>query len=496
MKKGSITIYLALLLSIVLSLFLSVLEEGRISAIRMKTEITMDAALYSIFAEYNRALLEQYDLFFIDSSYGSGQASIHKVNEHFGGYAKDNFKTVLGDQDILIRNLIGIEVEETALINYSIATDEEGSVFKRQAIDYIKDKYGLSYIKELKRQIESVGDNKLFDQDIASEREANDSEISGAIDSFNNKQREENEDWQDIALDNPADSVNGARGRGILTLVIDRNKPISNSAINIKNYISEREPLKGDGLCQREPPKTMDKLFFYSYLFDKYGNYVHPLDKGELQYQMEYILAGKNNDMDNLKWVVNRLLLLRESANVVYLFSNAAKMAQAEAFALTLSTVMMIPELVELVKIALIFAWAYAESIFDVKQLLNGERIPLIKNDSTWHYSLQGMLSFENDIQDKNIESPEQENGTKKKKSLFAYQDGLSYSDYLLLFLSAAKEKKTVFRAMDIIEMDIRKTPGNGSFRIDNCIDYIEAEMKVKSRYGYSGSISREYCYF
>lgn len=497
MQKGSITIYLALLLSVVLSLFLSVLEEGRISAIRMKTEISMDAALYSIFAEYNRALLEQYDLFFIDSSYGSGQGSLQKVKKHFEDYANDNMKPAYEKQDILIKDLIGIEVEETEIVKYSIATDEEGIIFKRQAIDYIKDKYGLSYINKFKRQLEDAKGNNLFERDVTSEREENDSRIEGIIRDFNNKQREEKDDWIDVTLDNPADSINKTRGRGSLSFVINRDTPISNNAVNLQNYISAREPIKGDGLCNRQQPETMDKLFFYAYLFDKYGNYVHPLDKGELQYQMEYILAGKNNDMDNLKWVVNRLILLRESANIVYLFSDKAKMAQAEAFALTLSAVMTIPELTELIKMALIFAWAYAESIYDVKQLLNGERIPLIKSDSTWHYSLEGMLSFEEEIEKRDNDIiVKRENERTKKESIFAYKDGLSYSDYLLLFLSTAKEKKIIFRAMDIMEMDIRKTPGNGSFRIDGCIDYIKVEMKTKSRYRYSCTILREYNYF
>ena len=62
-NRGSITVYLALTLSVMLSLFLTLIEGARTNAIRMQTECAMDLSLYSVFGEYNRQLLEQYDLF-------------------------------------------------------------------------------------------------------------------------------------------------------------------------------------------------------------------------------------------------------------------------------------------------------------------------------------------------------------------------------------------------------------------------------------------------
>lgn len=43
--------------------------------------------------------------------------------------------------------------------------------------------------------------------------------------------------------------------------------------------------------------------------------------------------AGKNSDIENLKYVVHRLLLIREVSNVTYLFSDGCKMAEAAAMA-------------------------------------------------------------------------------------------------------------------------------------------------------------------
>ena len=46
-------------------------------------------------------------------------------------------------------------------------------------------------------------------------------------------------------------------------------------------------------------------------------------------------------------------------------------------------------------------------------------------------------------------------------------------------------------RAMNMVEADIRTTPGNAAFRLDGCYDWVEFEAKVKSRYGYEYSIRR-----
>ena len=44
-----------------------------------------------------------------------------------------------------------------------------------------------------------------------------------------------------------------------------------------------------------------------------------------LTYQIEYILSGKSSDLENLRTVVNRLLILREAANFVYLICDTDK---------------------------------------------------------------------------------------------------------------------------------------------------------------------------
>ena len=477
MKKGykadgSISIYLALTFTVMLSLILVIIEGAREEAIRLKAECAVDLSLHSVFAEYNRELLEQYDLFFIDTSYGLDHASIHRTEEHLKAYLDDNFTLDQGAG--ILKDLMALYTEEAVITDYSLASDEMGILIKRQAVSYMKDLFGAEYVSELKRQLETVEGEGLLTRDVTSERLSNQS----ALDSIEIPPKQVGEDeWVEVELDNPADAVNAARGN--LSLVIDPEKGLSSAAIDPANYISARIPNQGSGLAGREGIGGGDEMIFNEYLIKKCGCYTQPKEEGGLQYQLEYILAGESSDIENLKAVVNKLLLLRETANVIYLFSDGAKMAEAEALAIAVTAEIPVPGIEQLVKISLIFAWAYAESVYDVRTLLKGGKIPLVKNAETWHYSLSGMLSFGGD---EGGEIPDIE--------------GVDYEGYLRMFLALENVEQKTMRAMDIIEMDVRKCPGNAYFRLDTCVDRIKAEIHTASNYGFSHEITRSFYYY
>ncbi|MBP5554679.1 MAG: hypothetical protein J6X94_07390 [Lachnospiraceae bacterium] len=68
---------------------------------------------------------------------------------------------------------------------------------------------------------------------------------------------------------------------------------------------------------------------------------------------------------------------------------------------------------------------------------------------------------------------------------------GLSYKDYLRIFLLMTNTEELTLRAMDIIESDIRLSPGNGNFRMDACIEMIECSAAIKSSFGSRITIKR-----
>ena len=81
-KKGSITIFLALILSLILSLVSASIESVRMSAARTQILNSMDIGLYSLFGQYDRFLLKNYDLFFLDGTQGGTEFNLSAVYDN------------------------------------------------------------------------------------------------------------------------------------------------------------------------------------------------------------------------------------------------------------------------------------------------------------------------------------------------------------------------------------------------------------------------------
>lgn len=163
---------------------------------------------------------------------------------------------------------------------------------------------------------------------------------------------------------------------------------------------------------------------------------------------------------------------------MLYLLSDSAKMAEAQAMALALTAVILLPELAEPVKYTILFAWAYVESLQDVKTLLGGGRVPIFKTAADWRTGINSL---------KNVrESLSEDSGG----------NGLNYKEYLQIMIFLQDAGTRTERAMDIIEMDIRRTPGNGRFRLDGCFDAYQAHLEVTSRFGYSYEMTRRYGFY
>lgn len=100
---------------------------------------------------------------------------------------------------------------------------------------------------------------------------------------------------------------------GILELVIPGGGGVSDSKTDKGALVTGRRLQQGmpmpDGIVKDE--SYTGQLLFQQYLMNKLGNYREP-SKGGLRYQIEYILAGKDNDVDNLKETAKKLLLVRE----------------------------------------------------------------------------------------------------------------------------------------------------------------------------------------
>ncbi|MCM1044772.1 MAG: DUF5702 domain-containing protein [Candidatus Gastranaerophilales bacterium] len=510
-----LTVYLALTLSVLISLCLALIEGARSNGIRLETECVADIGLNSIFAEYHRELLEQYNLFAIDSSYGSGYAASENVTQHLRQYLERNLS--MEDvflSDFIYRDFFAMSVSDVNLTRALILTDDGGAVFRRRAAAAVWSDVGLSLLGELQQWMQVVDANDLTSRDVEAEKAAVDQEIQQLLEYAENEEiskteeigkaeetgkteesgkteetggTEETKETEEIgetrgSIDNPTDYLEEVRQEGILKWVIEDPQTLSGRSIVQDNLAASRmeQGILNQGnftLEELSPEETfLERFVFQEYLLQYMGRYGQEDEENALLYQIEYLVAGESSDLENLRSVANRLCLLREVANTVYILSDEMKCMEAELLATILSAIVQLPELMEPLKLAILLGWAYAESLYDVETLLAGGRVPLMKDEDTWHYSLQGALSASD-------------------KGDGREGEGLSYEDYLRIFMTLTELDVLTGRAMNLVEADIRQTAGNEAFRLDGCYDRVEACIQIKSAYGYEYSITRQRSY-
>lgn len=218
---------------------------------------------------------------------------------------------------------------------------------------------------------------------------------------------------------------------------------------------------------------VLDKIWVQEYILEHMSSYTDGNSEGPLDYEVEYILGGKDSDKSNLSYVVNRLLLIREVSNIAYLYTNGQKRAELEACAAALSFLTLIPEGMTLVQAILAAGWAYVESLADVRTLLSGGKIPLIKDHASWQTQLS------------NLNARQTGQGTK----------GLTYEDYLRILFSMSSKEKAVMRSMDIIELNMRQTEGKETFAMDACVDAVSFSFLIQGPEGKQWQAERMYTY-
>lgn len=471
MKPGYLTVYLSLTLAIMMSLILSIIEGARYSAMRLQVETVTDMGIDSVFSEYNRELLNQYDLFFIDTSYGAAQGSVANTGDHLAEYMSYNFNPKKDESlSFFYKDFMNVNIMNTEMQEAAFATDDDGDVFKRQAIEYMQDKYMVSYFEVLKDQMNTVTSEGWDSGDIMDD-------LQHAVGEVEEAREDIEETGDDSLLEEYTDVITEIHSNGILNYVVPNISGISNQSVNLSNYASNRNLNRGCGLKEdvETPDGLMDELIFGEYIMEKYGCFTELKDDSLLKYQIEYILMGKNNDTENLKAFVNTLFNLRALANLAYLYTDSVKQTEVDAIAVLIATAILLPELEEVFALIINIVWAYVEAIVDMRTLLSGGKVPLWKSSSSWCLSLTGLGNF-----------------TFRKGNS---EEGLSYKDYLRIFVGLMNKKTKVFHSMDIAEMDIRQTLGNQYFKLDECIDYLNVDIALSSGYGYNFLVHKRYRY-
>ena len=281
-------------------------------------------------------------------------------------------------------------------------------------------------------------------------------------------------------VENPIPVIRKVRKMGLLDLVLPFGKEVSDKKVKTKELVSGRK--LETGLAMEDSVKAdgsmLSQVLYQQYLMEKLGNYIEP-GKSGLSYQIEYIIGKKNSDEANLKDVAKKLLMVREGLNVAYLVSDALMMGQIHAMAAAIAAAFLIPPAVVVIEGALILCWAFAESILDVRELFAGGKVPLTKNASNWQLSLQSIQALVDKLD------------TDRQNDV----NGLSYEDYLQIFLLTTSKAQKVKGGMDMIESSFREMEDWNEFCLDHCITALEASVDVKANKRKVFTVTREYHY-
>ncbi|MBM6853552.1 hypothetical protein H6B11_05165 [Mediterraneibacter glycyrrhizinilyticus] len=448
MRKGEITVFLSVVFVLMISFVSGILQASSIQAAKNLGRLETDRAIYSVFGEYQKELLEQYHVFGLDGSYGTGS------------YTEENL--------ISRMHYYGTEGTEHEVTDIQYLTDNSGQAFREQVLTYMEQTNGIGMIRKFTGLTEEWEEQEIQGNEMEKIREESTQEIE-EISSMLENTADTGSGEKEADVENPFHFMDKIEQYGILSVVLPKDMILSEKEITLESQVSYRNLRTGRGSF---PSRTgtdgiEEKLLFDEYVIDRYTSAVPEGESDEknrtLDYEIEYILAGKTSDKENLESVLFRIFLIRMALNYAFLLTDTEKQGQAEILALAVAALLLVPEAVEGIKHLVLIAWAAGESVTDIRTLLSGKRAALVKTTDNWQTSLTSLFTLG------------EGSGTEENDA----QEGIYYKDYLRILLFLENSKDVTMRALDRIEENLRTEQKLGFFHADQCVTRLKMSNTI-----------------
>lgn len=218
----------------------------------------------------------------------------------------------------------------------------------------------------------------------------------------------------------------------------------------------------GEGELSDAAAAVTDPLLFHAYLMTHFGDHSNPNEDTALRYELEYLISGRSGDRENLSNVIMKICFLRTAQHLVSLYSDSARKAPAEAAALAACGVIGLPALKEVFLFLFLLIWAVEEAMVDASALLQGKKLSLFPGKGDGSIGFSELVLFSGNLV-----------RTRAKAKKDAIGVGLGYRDFLQLYLLMTPKEHKCFRAMDLIQENLRRWYRN-SFRIKRCVWRVE----------------------
>ena len=109
--RGSMTVFFSVLTVLFLALISAMAESVRVQGARAKAASVLDLGIFSVLGEYERDLLEEYEVFGVDASYGGEDFQKEKLSERLDFFMKYNIEPTRGTMltgNTLFRGRLGL----------------------------------------------------------------------------------------------------------------------------------------------------------------------------------------------------------------------------------------------------------------------------------------------------------------------------------------------------------------------------------------------------
>lgn len=448
---GNVTILLTLTLTTIIFFIFTILESARITSIKTYYTDVSQLAADSLFGNYCYELFEDYGLFAINL------ADIN-CSEYLTSIAEANISPrtptdIFSDN----YNFLQGQINDVEILSTTKLTDNDGAAFYEQVKSYMK-------YKELGQISQSlISASNSFKVDIYDFTNDNQSPPDIDLSILDNPPIEDRRECLDISnsqatiyKQNMSDHIANIIQQNLLLLLVDNTNDISTTTVDkltlpsLNTQLSDQASVIGEGYIKSNEHISLERIAMEEYVSSLFNCYTNKQHSSLLNYELEYIINGAASDDANLLNTAIKLIFMRASLNASYIISDSAKRTAAHDLAQKCTGGG--PISTAITEFAIISSWSTAEGIIDVKDLLSGKKVPLIKDSKTWTLSLDGICKLSPDSVSAN-------NG----------KEGYDYCFYLKLLLTAQNELALRFRTMDLIQLDMALNY-NETFRINSCI--------------------------
>lgn len=306
---------------------------------------------------------------------------------------------------------------------------------------HAQSKSGLIGVEEAKR---SESSNQIHTKmvekpkDMAKKIEVQKSEVQDDTPKYTEKEVADAKKKYKESQKNLDEATGDGSAGGTLGFFISGDKKVSKRKISSTTWNDVKTEKEGK-------TDLVEKGLLILYAKAHFKNFLSKTEEDDkkeaLKYGVEYLIAGKESDEANLSSVANRIFGLRTIVWYGYFLTRKDKMAEAEAIAAAIASVLALPAAIEIIKYGIVMGWSIDEARKEVKSLLKGDDIPLL---------------------------PGKSEGVK-----------LKYQSFLDSFLVIASGKLPI-RMVKLIEQNIKLRYYQG-FRADSMYAGVNGEVSVKT---------------